>query len=453
MAHIKVSNGLDIPLSGKPSGAVRKLPSPKRVALNLAPFSDVKFKILVKEGPVKLGQVIAECKTHPEIKFVAPAGGVVTEVKRGLKRRLLDVIIETSKKEAVVKHKTLDPENASKEEILSMLCKSGLFPKIRMRPFNLMAIPTDTPKSIFVKAVNSAPYQPPAEMHVREHSREFQVGLNALTKLTSGKVHLVYRKDCDFDGFTEAVNVDHHTVEGPHPVGNVSVHIHNIDPITHHSDRVWTVTAMDVVAMGHLFITGHYFTDRLIALGGNALLPGKTGYYMGREGYPINELLQGSNDNVPLRVISGDPLMGEAVDFDEFLGFNHDTVSVIPENSQREMLHFFRLGTDKFTSHKAYLSGLMDHSTNEFEFTTNQHGEHRAFVDSTIYEKVMPMQIPTQQLIKALITKNYDEAEALGFLEVVAEDLALATFIDPCKNEMTEIVKVAIADYSKEVIC
>ena len=83
--------------------------------------------------------------------------------------------------------KTLDISHASREEIIDALKEGGIFANIRSRPFNKLADPSKMPRNIFVKAVESAPFIPPAEFQVEGFEKEFEVGLAALSKLTNGK--------------------------------------------------------------------------------------------------------------------------------------------------------------------------------------------------------------------------------------------------------------------------
>lgn len=462
MTHIKIAKGVDIPIKGKPEGTPKPLQmsgesgpltSPTHIALNLSPFEDVKFRLLVKEGDaVKLGQPLAEDKAHPGRFFVSPAGGLVTEIRRGLKRRLMDIVIQVAKEEESLHFPPLDPHTASREQLIERLKETGLFAKIRRRPFNLLADPSKTPRCIFVKAVESAPFVPPAEMQVAGHEKAFQYGLDALTKLTDGPVHLVYHKDSTLRAFTDAHNVQKHTIEGPHPIGTHSVHIHYIDPIRGADDLIWTLNAHDVVAIGEQLLTGNTYVDRVISIAGPGILENKTGYFHVREGMPINALISGRIEKGHLRLISGDPLTGSKVTGNDFIGFRDYAFCVIPENEDRQFLHFFRLGSNKYTFSRTYLSGHRDNSDKVYDFTTSQHGEERPFIDSTMYEKVMPLPIPTMHLTKAVMAEDYDLAEEYGLLEVDSEDFALATFVCPSKMEMTEIIKSGLKTYAKQVL-
>lgn len=452
MVHIKIKKGLDIPIKGDPEGELQELETNGRqqIALNLEPFEGVRFKLLAKEGDiVKQGQPLVEDKMTPGRMFVSPASGRVSEVRRGLKRRLIDIVIDVAEVKEVVAFSPIDVATALRDELVVRLMEGGLFAHIRQRPFNFLADPSKEPRSIFVKALESVPFAVPAEMQVAGYEEDFQTGLSALAKMTSGKVHLVYRHDSSCQAFTDAYDVEQHTAQGPHPIGNHSVHIHFIDPIRTVEDTVWTVTARDVVMIGHLLNQGRYLVEKIISIGGPGIIPGQTGYFRTRAGCSISGLIEGRISEGLIRFISGDVLMGEKVEPEDFLGFYHHALSVVSENTQREFLHFFRLGAGKYTASKTYLSGHLQ--DRQYDFTTNQHGEQRGFIISSPYDNVMPMNIPTMLLVKAVIGEDFDLAEEQGLLEVDAEDFALATFCCPSKIEMVDIMKNALRDYALEV--
>lgn len=458
MAHIKIKQGLDIPIEGNPKGASQEL-SPSKdkgshfVALDLTPFDDVKFKVLVRfEDQVKKGDPLAEDKECEGRFFVSPAGGTVREIRRGEKRRLLYIVIEPSEKEETRAFPSIDWLHLSREELIEQLKMGGLFTFIRQRPFNFLANPHLHPRSIFVKAIESAPLTPSAEMQVQGYEKEFQIGLEALTKLTEGKVHLVYRQGSSCPSFTQAVGVEKHTAEGPHPIANVSLHLERIDPIRSVEDVVWTLDALTVVAIGYFLMHREVFLSRILAIAGPGILEEKRGFFKVRAGCSVASLIEGRIQKGALRLISGNPLTGQMVNGEDFLGYTSTVFCAFPENTKREFLHFFRLGAHKFTTSGAYLSGHVNNNEREYAFTTNQHGEKRAFIDSSLYEGVMPLNIPTMFLVKALIAEDYDLAAELGLLEVDSEDFALPCFVCPSKIEMPEIVKNGLRRYAAETL-
>lgn len=459
MVDLKISKGLDIPIKGKPEGAMQSLESnripliPKKLGLDLSPFEEVKFRLLCKAGDVvKIGQPLVEDKEVPERMFVSPAGGVISEIRRGLKRRLLCIVIDVAGAEEWHEFPPLDVSQASKQEIMTRMLQGGLFAHIRQRPFNLLANPHREPRCIFIKAIESSPFAVEAEMQVLGHEKEFQTGLSVLSKLTQGPVHLVYKAETTCKAFSEAQGVHKHRFSGPHPVGNSSVHIHFISPIKQADEVVWTLNVTDVIGIGSLMIKGRYFVERVISIGGPGVLPGRTGFYPARMGFPVEGMVSGSIEKGVMRFISGDVLTGQKVEIEDFLGFYHSAFCVFPENISREFLHFLGLGVDKYSASGTYFSGHLAGSEREYDFTTSLHGEPRPFVVSSPYDRVMPMRIPTMQLVKAVLAEDFELAEELGLLEVDSEDFALATFVCPSKMEMVDIIKKGLKDYSQQML-
>ncbi len=452
MRKIVVKKGLDIPLSALPSRPLQSFSKPSLISLNLTPFEDLRFKLLVQEGgEVKIGTQLLENKAIPGQFFVSPASGVVKEIRRGPKRLLRDIVIETSKQESYQEHGGINIDKASQEEIVAYLLRTGLFAHIRMRPFDLIAHPKHSPRAIFVKACESLPYVPSAEMQIEREEESFQIGLRALQKLTMTKVYLVFNENTTCKALLEADGVEKWMVSGPHPSANSSVHIHHIAPILDAEDVVWTLSALDVVILGKMVEKGRYHVDRVISMAGEGILEENRGYFRTQMGIPIASLLSAQVPNISVRLISGDPLTGNQVNESDFLNFFHTAFTAIPENTRREPFHFLRLGLNKYSAHRAYLTGHIKSSKKEFSFTTNQHGEERAFIDGSIYDKVMPMKIPTMYLVRAILAEDFDLAQKLGLLEVSSEDFALSTFICPSKIEMVGIVKKGLAAYSREL--
>lgn len=454
MVSIKVKKGLELPMQGEPLGHLENLSLQSGLlGLDVKSFSSgIKLKLLKKPGEkVMIGEALALDKDCPKRVFTSPAGGVLKDVVRGLKRRIHHLVIEKDKDEKQKEFSPINPFSISRDELVNRLAEGGLFAHIRHRPFDVLANPEQTPRCIFINCTTSAPFEAPIEWQVEGHEEAFAIGLEVLNKLTEGAVHLVHNYDSIFIPFMFA-NVTHvHTVQGPHPSGNTSVHIHNIDPIKNAKEVVWTVNAHDVVCMGYL-MQGKIHTTRVISLGGTGFHKDRRGFFKVRSGALIADLVSNRNSGEHVRIISGNVLTGTTVTSEEFLGFEDFAIAAIPENMKREAFHFFKLGSNKFTASKVYLSGLMRPSGKKYEFTTNQHGEDRAFVDGNIYDRVMPMRIPTMLLVKAVISGDFEQAEELGLLEVSSSDFSLATFVCPCKIEMVEIMKNGLREYAQDIL-
>lgn len=438
--EIRVKKGCNLPIQGYTEKRLSRLSQPKQAALNLDTFDATRFKVLVKVGDkVRIGEPLVMSKNIDGQMFVSPHSGVVKEIRRGLKRRLIAIVITLDETRSFFEY--TPPRKGSREEILDFFMQSGLFAHIRKRPFDLIASPTDSPQAIFVRAAESLPFVPDAEAQVEGHELYFQEGLNTLKKLTDGPLHLVYKRESLAKAFTHASGVEKHTLVGPHPAATTSLHIHKIRPIKSIHDTIWTLSTIDVITIGKMMLDGKYFTERILALAGTGIQEEKRGWIESHMGYPLSDLLKERLINEPLCLISGDPLTGVAAELDDFLGFYHTSLTALPKNTKRQFLHFWRPGFKKFTATKAYITGHLKPPKEGFAFTTNQHGEERAFIDGSVYDRVMPMRIPTMHLIKAILAEDFELAEQLGLLEVASEDFALPAFICPSKIDMIQIVK------------
>ena len=78
-------------------------------------------------------------------------------------------------------------------------------------------------------------------------------------------------------------------------------------------------------------------------------------------------------------------------------------------------------------------------------------GGHRAMIMSETADRVMPMDILPEYLLKAIISKDIDRMEALGIYEVAPEDFALAEYVDPSKTETQKIVREGLDYLRKEI--
>lgn len=442
MVHLKIKRGLNIPLIGDPAGDLQKLPQPSTVALDLDLFYFLRFSLLKKPGDkVAIGEPIVEDKSCPGRVFVSPASGVIKDVVRGLKRRILRLTIHCDQTPCFFDHGTCNAE--SKDDLLAHLMKGGLFPHISVRPCNRLPSPDVIPDAIFVTAIASAPFAPPPELELQGHEILFQKGLTALASLCP--VHLITRPE---SVFLSVSDVETHTAEGPHPISYPSIHIAAIHPIIKNDQSVWTLGVSDVVAVGLLVAEGKYYHHQVLSLAGEGLSESKRGYFKLPRGFPIQDLIAGRCADEKVRLISGNPLMGTKVEQDEYLKFFDTTFCVLPEPSEkRRFCHFIRPGTKSYTNTRAYFKKKKPYS-----FTTLQHGEERAFVDGGIYEKVMPLNIPVMHLIKAILAEDFELAESFGLLSVAPEDFALPAFICPSKIEMPEIIRRGLRSYAEQYL-
>ena len=437
---ITIKKGLDIKMKGEPNKIISEGNLSKSFALKPTDFPNLTPKLLVKEGDaVKCGSPIFCDKYNDVIVFVSPASGVVDKIIRGEKRRILAVTISSDGKFTQLNTKAKDFSKLDRAELKTDLLKSGLWPFLRMRPIDIIARPEDTPKSIFISSFDTNPLSPDYDFIMHNKSAEFNAGLELLNILTDGSVHLQIRKNSD-EVFFNAKNVKTHLVKGPHPSGNVGVQMHEIDPINK-GEVVWYINPQDVMILGRYSLTGAYDANKVISIGGENVNSPK--YVKTISGSSIESILEGAEVKENSRLISGNPLTGLKVEKDNYLGFYHHQLTVLPEGDEYKFFlseGWLSLGFNRFSASKSYPTWLMPKSKT-YQFDTNLNGEERSFVVSGQYEKVFPFDIYPVQLIKSIITNDIEKMENLGIYEVSPEDFALCEFVCTSKINVQEIVR------------
>ncbi len=447
---IHIKRGLDIPLKGDVDKILQTQPRSVIYAVKPTDFHGLFPKMLVDEGDkVKAGTPLFFDKYNEEVVFTSPVSGTYKELIRGAKRRILEVRIEADPEDEYVNFGAADPAALSRDEIKEKLLKSGLWPAIRQRPYSIIASHHDTPRDIFISAFKSTPLAPDMDFVVNGQEDTFQTGLNIISKLTDGDVHLsVHSQNTMSKAFTEAKNVVLHRFKGPHPAGNVGTQIHHVKPINK-GDIVWYLDVQDVIIIGRLFEKGIYDTSKVIVLNGSEVI--KPRYYRVINGVNISALTDNNirkEEGTTPRFISGDVLSGEKVTPDGFLGYYDDQVTVIPEGDEPELLGWLIPRLEKFSVSRTFFSFLMPWK--KFRLDTNIRSGERPFVVTGIYEKVFPMDIMPMQLIKSIMINDIDMMEKLGIYEVAPEDFALPEFVCPSKIEMQTIVREGLDSMKKE---
>ena len=442
-----IKKGLDIRLLGDAERTVVDLES-RLFAIKPPDFTGCFPKMLVKEGDeVKAGSPLFFDKYREEIFFTSPVSGKVSNIRRGAKRKLLEVIVTSDGQNESLDFGATDPAGTKREAITEKLLKSGLWPVIRQRPYSVIANPKDEPKAIFIPAFDSSPLAADFDLMVHGHGNDFQAGLDILAKLTSGKVYLnVHSEKTKSKVFLNAKNVEINQFRGPHPSGNVSVHINRLSPINK-GEIVWYVYPQDILAIGRLFLTGKHDTTRLIALAGSEVRYRK--YFKTRAGASVENMVKDNVEKGELRFISGNVLTGDKIDKSGFVGFYHSQVTVIPEGNYFEMFGWALPGFGKFSISRTFPSFLFPDK--KYRLDTNLHGGERAYVMTGMFEKVFPFDIYPLQLIKAILVEDIDMMENLGIYEIDAEDFALCEVIDTSKTEIQKIVRDGLELMRKEM--
>ncbi|HOO98808.1 MAG TPA: Na(+)-translocating NADH-quinone reductase subunit A [Bacteroidales bacterium] len=445
---IKLKKGLDIRIRGVAEKVIVDAAGPSLFAVRPIDFPGLIPKLNAKPGDnVQAGSPLFHDKLKPEIVFASPVCGKVVSVERGDRRKMLEVVVEKEGNENVIFPRA-NPASLSRGDIKKHLLSSGLWPALRQRPYHIVADPGDVPKSIFISGFDSGPLAPDYNFIADNlQSEAFHAGLTALSKLTDGRVHLVLNgASTPSRVLSEAEGVEISYFSGPHPAGNVGIHIHHLDPVNK-GEKVWYINLQDVFAAGILFTEGVYRPERIIALAGSEVINPR--YHRVLAGSSIAPLVKENVKPGNLRYISGNVLTGSKIASDGYLGFYDSQITVIPEGDYYEFFGWASPGLKKFSFHRTFLSSLLP--SRDYRLDTNFHGGERAFVLTGKYEKVLPMDIYPMQLLKAIIAEDIDAMENLGIYEVAEEDFALCEFICPSKIEIQSVIRKGLELMVKEM--
>jgi len=435
---IKIKKGLNINLLGEAEKIIKKADQAEYYAVKPTDFKGIRPKLVVKVGDkVKAGSPLFFDKLQPEIQFVSPVSGEISAINRGERRVIQEVIIHSDEKIDYQDFKVSDPKTLTRDEIILILLKSGMWPLLRQRPYSVIANPKDTPKSIFISAFDSAPLAPDMDFVVSDDTAMFQKGIDVLSKLTTGTIHLNLNADYPAaEAYNQAKGVQKNYFTGPHPAGNVGVQINKIDPINK-GDIIWYTYPQEIIAIGRLFEKGIYDVTKTVAITGSEIIHPK--YLKIINGASIKSLLKENVKPGNNRFISGNVLTGTKISSEGFVSFYDNQVTVIPEGKYFEFFGWALPGIQKYSASRTFLSWLMPGK--KYTLDTNLHGGHRAFVMTNEYDKVFPMDIYPVHLIKAILAEDIELMEKLGIYEVDEEDFALCEFVCTSKIDVQSIIR------------
>lgn len=442
--QIKISKGFDIKIVGAPTHDLESLPPSDIFVLKPSDFKDLTPKLLVAEGDTVLaGQKVFFDKDRPEIGFVSPVSGEVVEIVRVEKRRISEIKILADKK---IEFKQFDVSNQNtKEGIKEILLESGCWSYIRQRPFDVIPDITAAPKAIFVSLFDTAPLAPDYDLVLKNKKVELKKGLEVLATLSGGNLQIGVPNSNTLETIGNLSGASVNEFKGPHPAGNVGIHIHHISPILP-GQSVWYLNPQDVCIIGNLFLTGKYDATRIIALGGSGVVDPQ--YYEVLTGQTLRSILEKKIKEDNQRIIQGNVLTGVKSSESDYLSFYTNQITVISEGNQPEFLGWILPGFNKLSLSRSYFSWLNKSKT--YDLDTNTHGEERAFVVSGQYEKVLPMNIMPVILLKAILAQDIERMEQLGIYEVSEEDFALCEFVCTSKIEVQQIIRQGLELMQKE---
>ena len=443
----KIKKGLDIMLEGAAEQQLAVCPLAETYAVKPADFNGIVPKLAVKEGSsVKAGDPLFVDKATEKIAVVSPVSGTVKAIERGERRKLLRICIESDGKQDYKSFHAPDPEKASGEEVHALMLEAGMAAFLRQRPYDVIADPEQKPKSIFVSAFSTMPLAADFSFVAKGREGDFKMGIAALSRIAPVYVGINPQQIN-----SELLPITHAKVSvfsGPNPAGNVGVQINHIDPVNK-GETVWTMAPEHVIMLGELFRTGKVNLTRRIAVAGSMITA--PAYVETLIGAPMTSII---GDKIKgtghVRIIGGNPLVGERSGMDDYLGAFCTEVCAIPEGDDvNEAFGWIMPRLNQFSTSRSYFSWLFGKSK-KYDLDCRIKGGERHIIMSGEYDRVFPMDIYAGYLIKAIITGDIDRQEALGIYEVAPEDFAVAEFVDSSKLELQKIVREGLDLLRKE---
>ncbi|MBI65687.1 MAG: hypothetical protein CMG64_05300 [Candidatus Marinimicrobia bacterium] len=425
MKSFKISKGHNINISGKPSENLHKQKKPGMVVFHPSTIKNLKTKLLIKEGDtVKIGSPLFYDKKNEGVYFVSSCSGNVEKIVFGPKRIVERIEISNKGNEYFELDNKVTVDN---------LLKSGLWTYFRQKPFSKIPHYKSRPKEIYISAMPTEPFAINYSFLFNNIENYLQKGVDVLKEIFNCEINVSsFSGNSDFENLK---NVNHYSFNKLHPAGNVGVQIHHINPISDANDLRWYISLQDLNRIGEFFTTGKYPNRRYINISGNGLK--NTGIYDVLIGTPNSEYLDLLD--VDLRIISGDVLNGKEIENNKSINYHDEIVSVIKTDHKRDFLGWITPGLKKYSITNTFLSKINNNKNSEI--STKVNGSIRTIIPMGNWDKVMPMNIFSEYLIKSILAEDIDMMEKLGIYECSPEDFALCSFACQSKVEVSKIIE------------
>jgi len=422
--------GHNLRLKGNPSKKIIDLPEGDFYAIHPCQYKGMKPKLLVKKGAsVKIGTPLFFDKTKDSVKIVSPVCGIIEDIVLG-KRRIIEKVLikkEGTESESLKVNKDSDFKD--------FLLESGLWSYLRQRPFSKVPDPSLKPRAIFLTMHQTAPFSLDLEDILEDFKQELSDGIKMLSTLTDGNIFLSFKKGSEFAKEMDLDGINVNYFGGPHPSGNIGVQIHHLESIAGRDDLVYYLSLQDLLSIVQTFKTGQYHFDKIISCGGTGVE--NPSYYKIKRGALVKDIV-GDIDVDKYRIISGDVLSGTIANLEDSLNPFDETLSVIPEIQEREFVGWALPGLKKYSLSNTFVSSAT--GLKESDLETGLNGSIRAIIPFGRWERLLPMDIYPDFLVKSILCQDIDQMEKLGIYECDPEDFALCAFSCQSKIEVSKII-------------
>ena len=424
MKKIVIKKGHNLIIDGAPAKNIVHVKDSNAILINPSSIKNIKVKLLVKKGDyVKNGTPLFFDKKNEKALFVSSCSGTIKDIIFGPRRIVERIEVDNDKKN--------ESETLSKDITKDNLLKSGLWTYLRQKPYSKIPYYLSSPKSIFISAMPTEPFALDNK-YLFDQFKYLQKGIDSLRKIFDCPINLSVSENT----FASLNNVNFYSFNTLHPAGNVGIQIHHIDPIKDSTDYRWYLSLQDLDRMGQFFETGIYPNYKYLSIGGDAA--NNQAIYKILIGSPISHL-QDIFQEVNSRIISGDILSGKETTSQHSINYHDEVLSIITTNTKKEFLGWLTPGLKKYSLSNTFLSKLI--SNKKSKLNTKKNGSVRTIIPMGNWDKVLPMDILPEFLIKNILANDIEMMEKLGIYECSPEDFALCSFVCQSKVEVSDIIE------------
>ena len=362
---------------------------PDCVGLIGADYPGMKLRAVVAEGDaVVAGQAVLHDHALPDRVVVSPVSGTVMNIVIGARRQVSRIVIRRG---AGAARRFDVAKSDSAEGVRHLMLSSGLWTAMLRRPFGNVPLPDETPSAIVVTAMATEPGAVDPAPLIRAEAGNFNAGVQALCHLGPGPVFVCQAPGPELARITDRIHVA--GFKGPHPAGMPGVHVERLCPASA-SHPVWQIGYADVLALGQLLREGALPADRVVSLSGPAAADPRL------LRLPIGvdiEALSGQEANgTGYRVLSGPVPSGQE---SRFLRRRHLQITLIPR-------------------------AVPAHATRR---STNL--KRSAMIPNAALARSLGPDFSAVALLRALSVGEAEQAERMGVLGLLEDDMALATYL------------------------
>ena len=441
--YLKLTKGHSFKLPNYPEAKILEFKDPEKVILSPLDYPFIKPKLLIKkDDEVKVGMPLFFDKLNPDVKFVSSLSGKISDIVYGERRSIQSIIITNDCKYEQIDLSNKPTINSNKDSWIDFLKEHGLWSLIRQRPFSKIADSALRPKSIFISLYDTRPYGCDPELIISSNKDLFNEGIKLLDKIADCPIHIATGENFDLDlisvGNQRSCNL--HVVDGPHPAGNVGVQIHHIDPIMGKDDIRWYLDVNSLIDLGYFLKNGSYNPYKVISICGAVANPSYRKIVKGQSLEDI--LLDDSVDIEKYRLISGDMLSGSEKMMSDGIAPYDDMITILYIDDEREFLGWIDPGFSKYSLSNTFLSKILNNLN--IDISSRLNGDRRSIISFGRWEKVLPMDIMPEALVKSILIEDLESMENLGIYECSEEDFALCSYVCQSKTEVSQIIKKGI---------